>query len=876
MARPLPETFGRYQILRPLGEGGMGSVHLARDSQLDRLVALKVPRLGGDDKPAPDDLKRFLREARAAAALFHANLCPIFDVGEVDGTPYLTMAYLEGRLLSELVRERKSLSEHEAALIVGKLALAMDVAHSKGVIHRDLKPSNVMVNPHGEPVIMDFGLARIDQTMEARLTKPGTLLGTPAYMAPEQLQGDPQAVGPPCDIYALGVILYELVTGRLPFEGSVLSVLGQILTQAPPPPSKHRSDLAPEIEAICLKAMAKKPEDRYASMADLAGALAGVLRAGHDPQTARPAPGAEPAAAPVSSAVGDSAATLALATLFASGNSGKHSSLVTASAAPEATFTAGATAPTPRSSWRERKREQPWKRRRLLGLSIVAGAGATLALWLIGQAPFARRLGDVAAPGARTSGSVPAPTGEAPSQAPPILKERAGPAPERSGVRPESVIKAADASIPVTGPPAVTKELRPKAGAAPSFAKDAAVSKAAASTAAAGNGVGRKEGAAAPVAKREARLKEGAAPPLGKVAAASNEATSTTDAGKGTGRKEAAAAAVTKKEARPKEDARAPLSKVAMGSKEKETATTGGKAPGSEESVPMPVVRKPAESRSAVPPPRPVPAPLVEPGILTTRVGRIKLKRLPAGTFLLGSPEGEGIPSEHPQRLVRISRPFYLGVFEVTQAQYHAVMDVNPSWFSIRGGGRQHVAGQSTDQHPVHNVSWLDAVRFCNTLSEQENVKPFYVISGDQVQVPDWDGPGYRLPTEAEWEYACRAGTKTRYSFGDGESELPEHAWYERFAGGRTHVVGQKQPNAWGLYDMHGNVWEWCWDVYGESSYQHASDRDPKGPAGGTRRVLRGGSFNDYPIVLRSATRGRDVAGNRDGYNGLRIARSGR
>src|SRR5437764_809777 len=122
MARPLPETFGRYRILRPLGQGGMGAVYLAQDTQLDRLVALKVPRLGDDDKLAPDDLKRFFREARAAASLMHPNLCPIFDVGEVGGTPYLTMAYLEGRLLSDLVEPGNPLSQRQAALIVRKLA----------------------------------------------------------------------------------------------------------------------------------------------------------------------------------------------------------------------------------------------------------------------------------------------------------------------------------------------------------------------------------------------------------------------------------------------------------------------------------------------------------------------------------------------------------------------------------------------------------------------------------------------------------------------------------------------------------------------------------------------------------------------------------
>src|SRR5262249_1263020 len=155
-------------------------------------------------QPAPEELNRFFREARAAAALLHSNLCPIFDVGEIEGTPYLTMAYLEGRLLSDLVAENKQFSERESTLVIHRLALARQASPRHGRIHRALKPCNVMISPQGEPVIMDFGLARLDQAAEARLTKAGTLLGTPAYMAPEQVMGDPGAIGPACDIYSLG------------------------------------------------------------------------------------------------------------------------------------------------------------------------------------------------------------------------------------------------------------------------------------------------------------------------------------------------------------------------------------------------------------------------------------------------------------------------------------------------------------------------------------------------------------------------------------------------------------------------------------------------------------------------------------------------
>jgi serine/threonine protein kinase len=289
----LPEQFGRYRIIRRLGQGGMGSVYLAEDTQLRRPVALKVASFGTED--SAEARQRLLAEARAAATLDHPYLCPVHDVGEIDGRLYLTMAYIEGQSLAELTGG-KSLPERQVAALVGKLALALQEAHTKGVIHRDLKPSNVMIKRTGtrrEPVIVDFGLARRDDVNEARLTRTGQVMGTLDYMAPEQIRGDLKEIGPACDIYALGVILYELLTGKLPFEGSRLAVVGQILTQPPYPPSTIRPDLDPRLEAICLKAMAKNVGDRFASMGALAAALTEYLRgpsASAAPSTRAPAP----------------------------------------------------------------------------------------------------------------------------------------------------------------------------------------------------------------------------------------------------------------------------------------------------------------------------------------------------------------------------------------------------------------------------------------------------------------------------------------------------------------------------------------------------------------------------------------------------------
>lgn len=255
----------------------MGTVYLARDAQLDRLVALKIPRLPLEVSAA--SLARFFREARAAARLDHPNICPVYDLGEQNGIPFLTMAYVEGTTLAQVLAGGGGRADAWAAELVRKLARALDEAHRRGVVHRDLKSSNVMINQRGEPVIMDFGLARwVEEEEHGRLTRTGEVLGSPAYMSPEQVAGDVAAIGPACDIYSLGVILYELLTGHLPFEGTTPSVLARVLTQDPPPPTAHRPDLDPRLTAICAKAMARQVADRYATMGEFAAALAGYLQ----------------------------------------------------------------------------------------------------------------------------------------------------------------------------------------------------------------------------------------------------------------------------------------------------------------------------------------------------------------------------------------------------------------------------------------------------------------------------------------------------------------------------------------------------------------------------------------------------------------------
>jgi serine/threonine protein kinase len=273
---PVPEQFGRYRIKTVLGQGAMGAVYLAHDTQLDRQVALKIPKF--TDDPNGDLLERFYREARAAATLRSPNICPVFDVGEINGQHYITMAFIEGRPLKDFTQSKKVHPEKQIAVTIRKLALALQEAHEIGVIHRDLKPANIMMDKKGEPVVMDFGLARRSRSDDVHVTQSGAILGTPAYMSPEQIAGNQQLIGPQTDIYSLGVIMYELLTGEMPFKGNLMSILQQIALNTPRPPSELRSDLNPQLEQICRKMMAGDLAERFKSMKEVAQSLQDFLK----------------------------------------------------------------------------------------------------------------------------------------------------------------------------------------------------------------------------------------------------------------------------------------------------------------------------------------------------------------------------------------------------------------------------------------------------------------------------------------------------------------------------------------------------------------------------------------------------------------------
>ena len=276
----------------------------------------------------------------------------------------------------------------------------------------------------------------------------------------------------------------------------------------------------------------------------------------------------------------------------------------------------------------------------------------------------------------------------------------------------------------------------------------------------------------------------------------------------------------------------------------------------------------------------------------TSKSTGLEMAVIEDGRFDMGSLRTEyGHRPEELVRTVRLTRPFLLGKFEVSQAEYEKVMKANPSWFNQTGGGSDRVVSVDTARLPVERVTWFDALEFCNKLSELDGYAPYYTLTDvkrEQDSIRDAKvavagGPGYRLPTEAEWEYACRSWTVTPFHFGHSATGKEANlrpgpstgyggpGWT---AANRTTRCGAYPGNARGLYDMHGNVAEWCWDWFASDYPRKSPETDPAGPETGTHRVLRGGSWTAYERNARSAGRFYLAPGERDNFTGFRVART--
>ena len=578
---------GRYVVQKSLGEGGFGRVFLAEHLGLKQRHVIKL--LSADSSRSTDIRSRFFQEAQVIARLKHPNIVPIMDVAEFGGRPYYTMSYIEGGSLAELLLKEKKLPTHKAINIVAKLLSALSEVHGKGIIHRDLKPDNVLLETNGEPILIDFGIARVEEGSKAK-TGTGFSIGTPVYMSPEQLDAKPISLT--TDIYSMGIMLYELLTGNPPYEGSMSSLITQHNTaQLPSVSGKiEESHLSDGIQTVLQKACAKEPSARYRSAKEMREAVEGILK--------------------IKEGI-----------------------------------------PEPKKISDTQKEEKP---------SI------------------------------------------------PSIQE----------TQPEQRIIEENIPKKETDQTEQTYQDRPL-------------------------------------------LSESSVQKKGKIYGVVMALVLVLLGGY----------FILNQERQPEKD------------------------------------RQLVQTRNSI---------------------GIEFTLIPSGSFQMGCSDGDDdcLDDEIPQHKVTISNSFYMGKYEVTQGQWKRVMGNNPSYFQNCG-----------ENCPVEQVSWNDAQEFIKKLCELEKMSPCK----------------YRLPTEAEWEYAARAGSKTKYYWGDTINE--EYLWYEVNSESKTHTVGKKKPNAWGLYDMIGNVWEWNQDWYDSGYYERGDAVDPRGSSSGSFRVLRGGSWYYAGWSCRSSNR---------------------
>jgi formylglycine-generating enzyme required for sulfatase activity/predicted Ser/Thr protein kinase len=794
----VPETFGRYRLIKLLGEGAMGSVYLAEDTQLRRQMALKVPKFSGDAGAL--SLERFYREARAAAALRHPNICPVFDVGEINGQHYITMAYIEGRPLSDFVDPDNPAPADQAASLVRRLADALRQAHAHGVIHRDLKPANIIVDETREPIVMDFGLARQMESDDVRLTSTGAILGSPAYMSPEQAQGQHDLVGPVSDIYSLGVILYELLTGDLPFRGSLASVLVQILMDEPQKPSERRDGLDPRLESICLKMMAKQIADRYPSMSAVSEALSGWLSA--DSQT--PQTPVDLAAFDAEKAVRDvrleklQAYQQQAQSLRERGRYDTALKILKKMAGLKDTryaeYAEWARAELPRVRAERAEPEQIRK-----GLSATCRNADELierhdyrqAVEILRQIPKSHRNSEVER----------------------LLEEATDLADEVADLT-GTIEMGLGRQSAETLLPKVRRllELRPRSKRARKWHRRLTRIR----------WLGVLETYTDHAGNRYFDV-------VGRTVHASTMWSIVGVA--------VVAFGLTTWAVVDSLSGKAPTSLVRLTQDEWKLTSPIG---------PEPIV---VDSPSGTGPTSAVR--VADPHISgeLNSIGMLMVL-IPKGEFRMGSPVGEdGRDDDENQVSVTISRDFEMSAHEVTVGQVlqwlndaagtfeDEWIELDSQYCPVKRSGRRFVLsgnsfGQSDDQ-PMVEISWLGATAFCEWLSGKE-------------------GRTYRLPTEAEWEYAYRAGTTTAYYWGDDARKLGDHAWHDGNSNGATHPVGQKLPNNWGLFDMSGNVWEWTADWY---DVPLRGGTDPRGPSSGSGRSGRGGSWRYSARYCRYSAR---------------------
>ncbi len=866
------KVFGRYTLEAIAGRGGMGVVWRARDDELERTVALKfLPDAVASDVEAVRDLKI---ETKRCLDLTHPHIVRVYDFVQGPAGAAIAMEFVQGESLAGRKGGSPNgcLSVEEVARYTGPLCAALDHAHFKAhLLHRDLKPANLIVTTAGDLKVMDFGIAcsltetRTRLTADANRSTSGTLL----YMSPQQLLGAKPSLAD--DIYALGATLYELIAGKPPFfRGDGYALMMQIREQPPKPMSVQRADLQisgdpiPDIwEKVVLACLAKEPQDRPQSAGEVAQQL-GV-------------------------AIETPARLLAPSNPTSAGStSGAHGGAPTLAQAEPATQSA----PLPSPPTIPRANPRLSIAATVAGLAVIGGG-----LYLLGRNMNPPTPATAAPLTNAQSGPPPADGATArppvslagPAEAKPIVPAAAVAVIARGG----AIVRTNPAGAEVTvgaldhGPSPLTIRAA-TVGTYPvkirlngyddwsgevnlkenDFAEMNVTLERSTGTllvTSEPSGVdavltGRTTpGAPAPGARQTIKTPQKLLLPTGTYDLTFH-ATGWPD--------RQTTAEVTRNQVIESSGVFAAGQLVVTSDPTGADVMLGGKTvgitpltlpdvqPGPQDVTLRLKGYQPASVHGVVEARGELRLNAVLEKSQELKAGQsmvlaglnLELKFIPAGTFVLGSPDSEPHrdSSEGPQTEVTFTQGFWIGKTEVTQQQYQLLMGVNPSRYKTVG-----------PDAPVDSLSWYAANEFCRRLNERERAAG---------RLPE--GYAYTLPTEAQWEYACRAGTT-----GPNIGEPGRFAWIEKEGGKTTHPVAARAPNAWGLYDMNGNVWEWCLDFYVEHLPGGAAT-DYAGPSTGTLHAYRGGGWNSPAKEARSASREHGAPGDSLENVGFRLALS--
>ena len=793
-----PRTIGTYEIERLLGRGGMGVVYKARQVSLNRAVALKVlhPTLSND----PAFVKRFEREAQAVGRLNHQNIVQIYDIGEESGVHFFSMEYVKGKTLREMLDKEGFLKVGQAVDIIYQVARALKYAHAKNIVHRDVKPSNIIIDRLGRVKVMDFGLAKLGG--KTRLTKTDTILGTVNYMSPEQARGE--TVDHRTDIWSMGVVFYEMLAGMSPFKATNEAALIHKIIYESVPDLKNLSPDAPaQLRAIVARAMTRDRDKRYQNVSAFMKDLQEFLTA-HKKEKEKPLEKRSRyldkvlALARTKNALPKLLIPLILVVILIAG------------------FLAY-------SRWPERSDQSSPGWQLAVNEEFVDNRNS----WRVGTGGLDRSMEN----GIYQLTYVEDRVGGFRGHVTPF---------RFSDFRLEALLNFQDSSDRAFGGVSFRESRATGTGRLYQLRIKA-------------NNMARLQKAWEGEKKGWYPFSEPLSPWVSFPAIIEGQ----------DGYNHISLICLDERitvhiNGTLVADIRDSFSRDGdlaffVGGQKGDTmlvdsvriyrpSTIGGSLIAKDmpfEKVTIP--KQEPEEKSETTPPTPA---------KITEEAPEGMVLIPAGEFMMGSPSGEGDDDERPQHKVYVDA-FYMDKHEVTNAQYKKFVEATShvteaekrgkswvwtgKWEEMPGANWHHPGGPRSEigeilGHPVIHVSWDDAIAYAR-----------------------WAGK--RLPTEAEWEYACRAGNTTKYFFGNSERGLGEYAWYTSNSSNKTHPAGQKKANAWGLCDMYGNVWEWCSDWYDKDYYRNSPSRNPAGPTNGHSRAIRGGSWRANPAYMRSGNR---------------------